>query len=243
MRNFLSNILFGSALGFLFHGQPQHMDGNVAAKLPVRSAVQVEIDLHKPFLRLYKSNQLFKIYPVALGKVNSQSPIGSWHIVDKQKGWGAGFGSRWLGLDVPWGTYGIHGTNRPHLIGGYVSQGCIRMRNEDVEQLYDLLPLGTSVEIKGNPLEHLRVLKDGDIGADVQWVQRRLTENGYYFLKCDGKFDPGLQFSLALFELAKGIPMDGVVDEEDYRALGVTRSGSIARTTDGMTNFLFINEP
>lgn len=42
---------------------------------------------------------------------------------------------------------GIHGTNRPSSIGKPCSDGCIRMRNADVEALYDLVPLGTRVEI------------------------------------------------------------------------------------------------
>lgn len=45
------------------------------------------------------------------------------------------------------GQFGIHGTNAPHLIGQKVSNGCIRMRNEDIEQLVPLLPLGVPVEI------------------------------------------------------------------------------------------------
>jgi lipoprotein-anchoring transpeptidase ErfK/SrfK len=45
------------------------------------------------------------------------------------------------------GQLGIHGTNKPELIGQQVSNGCIRMRNEDIEQLVPLLPLGVPVEV------------------------------------------------------------------------------------------------
>jgi len=41
--------------------------------------------------------------------------------------------------------YRIHGTNQPHTIGGNVSSGCIRMRNEDVIDLYDRVPVGATV--------------------------------------------------------------------------------------------------
>jgi lipoprotein-anchoring transpeptidase ErfK/SrfK len=45
------------------------------------------------------------------------------------------------------GQLGIHGTNRPELIGQRVSNGCIRMRNEDIEKLAPVLPLGVPVEV------------------------------------------------------------------------------------------------
>jgi lipoprotein-anchoring transpeptidase ErfK/SrfK len=41
----------------------------------------------------------------------------------------------------------IHGTNQEQLIGQAASRGCIRMRNQDVIQLFDLIDVGTEVEI------------------------------------------------------------------------------------------------
>jgi lipoprotein-anchoring transpeptidase ErfK/SrfK len=43
------------------------------------------------------------------------------------------------------GTYGIHGTNRPKLIGTAVSYGCIRMRNSDILDLFSRVKIGTPV--------------------------------------------------------------------------------------------------
>lgn len=43
--------------------------------------------------------------------------------------------------------YGIHGTNDPESIGHAASHGCVRLRNEDVEKLYDMVPVGTPVYI------------------------------------------------------------------------------------------------
>jgi lipoprotein-anchoring transpeptidase ErfK/SrfK len=43
--------------------------------------------------------------------------------------------------------YAIHGTNRPQLIGRSVSHGCIRLRNEDIERLYDMVEPGTAVYV------------------------------------------------------------------------------------------------
>lgn len=59
-------------------------------------------------------------------------------------------GTRWLAwhLDGENTSYGIHGTWEPEGVGQRVSQGCVRMRNEDVEVLYDLLPLGAQVVVQ-----------------------------------------------------------------------------------------------
>ena len=69
------------------------------------------IDLTESILYLFKGRQLVKKYPIAQGKPATPSPIGVWEIVTKARNWGSGFGSRWMGLNVPWGKYGIHGTN------------------------------------------------------------------------------------------------------------------------------------
>ncbi len=45
------------------------------------------------------------------------------------------------------GVVGIHGTNRPGRIPGRPSHGCIRVRNDKIEQLVDLMPIGTPVHI------------------------------------------------------------------------------------------------
>jgi len=43
--------------------------------------------------------------------------------------------------------YALHGTDQPESIGKSVSHGCVRLRNEDIETLYQLVPLGTVVYI------------------------------------------------------------------------------------------------
>ncbi|MCP4071586.1 MAG: L,D-transpeptidase [Hyphomicrobiales bacterium] len=46
------------------------------------------------------------------------------------------------------GQYAIHGTNNPGSIGGFVSYGCIRMYNKDIEDLYVRVRVGTKVTVK-----------------------------------------------------------------------------------------------
>lgn len=51
-------------------------------------------------------------------------------------------------LTLRGGVYAIHGTNRPDLIGGFVSHGCIRMYNRDIAELYSLVSVGTPVIVE-----------------------------------------------------------------------------------------------
>jgi len=51
-------------------------------------------------------------------------------------------------LTMRGGEYAIHGTNRPHSIGGFVSYGCIRMYNSDIRELYRLVDIGTPVIVE-----------------------------------------------------------------------------------------------
>ena len=105
-------------------------------------------------------------FPVGTGKNKELTPEGCFIIKNKVKNpWylpknikgGAPenpLGSRWIGLNVPNTNgykYGIHGTNNPESIGHYVSQGCIRMHNKDVEWIHRHIPLNTIVYIIDQP--------------------------------------------------------------------------------------------
>lgn len=217
--------LYGLSVTFLTLLLPVHahsLTGTVEAQKKTQpTSFTLRIELDQPVLSVYRNGSFYGRYKVALGNPETPTPVGRWHIVDKQQNWGGGFGTRWLGLDVPWGTYGIHGTNRPESIGHYASNGCIRMNNVDVEALYNLIPIGTDIIISGNPLAHRRTLVIGNIGADVYLVQQSLRQAGYFRGPVNGRFEANLEFCLGLYELAHGLPMDGVVGGDDYAALGL----------------------
>ncbi len=57
-------------------------------------------------------------------------------------------GSRWIGFDAQntdGRTYGLHGTNQPTSIGKYITSGCIRLHNSEIEALFDEVPVGTKI--------------------------------------------------------------------------------------------------
>ncbi len=108
----------------------------------------VLINLGTHALTLLKDGQYIKRYPVAIGKSSTPTPTGNYKIVNKLMNPGGPYGVRWMGLNIPYGGYGIHGTNDPSSIGKSVSHGCVRLNNKDVIELYHLLPIGTSVTIE-----------------------------------------------------------------------------------------------
>jgi len=56
-------------------------------------------------------------------------------------------------LYLGWPQYAIHGTNKPFGIGRRVSSGCIRMYPEKIIQLYNMIPVGTRVEVVNQPVK------------------------------------------------------------------------------------------
>ncbi|MFX3623681.1 MAG: L,D-transpeptidase [Ectobacillus sp.] len=128
-----------------------------------------------------------KVFPVATGKTNDLTPEGEFDIVMKVKNpyyikkkipGGSPknpLGSRWIGFNARGTTgnkYGIHGTNDPSSIGKYISQGCIRMYKQDVEFLYDRIPIGTKVLIVKSAKSFEQLAKEkGAIAREKQPAQ------------------------------------------------------------------------
>jgi lipoprotein-anchoring transpeptidase ErfK/SrfK len=106
----------------------------------------IEIDTGRRILKLFKDGSIVKEYPVAVGKPSTPTPLGHWTITLKGL-WGAQFGGHFMQLSVPWGIYGIHGTDKPWSIGQAVSHGCVRMYSNDAAELYNFVTLGTPVHI------------------------------------------------------------------------------------------------
>ncbi len=122
------------------------------------SPFNVFVDKSQNILMLKKGEEVLKVYNVSTGSNNS-TPVGNFTITTKliDPVWfNRGvvvppespqnvLGSRWLGFDIA--GYGIHGTIEPETIGQQVTAGCIRMRNNEVEELYAMLPRGVKVEV------------------------------------------------------------------------------------------------
>lgn len=193
-------------------------------KPPPAGSKTIVIDTTRRTLTLFNDDEPYHQFPVAVGKYQTPSPIGNWKITRKATNWGTGFGTRWMGLSVNWGIYGIHGTNKPYSIGGFQSHGCIRMFNSHVEQLYRWVPVGTPVVIVGNPFLYMgqpyMTLVRGEKGAAVMEVQAALKRLGYD-IGVDGVYGYGMEKVIVQYRKDKGLPFDNRVDNAVYKSLGL----------------------
>ncbi|WP_235941638.1 L,D-transpeptidase family protein [Paenibacillus puerhi] len=114
---------------------------------PLEQPLEILIDKAAHRLALVSGGIVLRSYPVGLG--GSKTPEGSFEISEKVRnpnGKSDGdFGNR--GMTLSDTLYAIHGTNRPSSIGKDQSLGCVRMRQADVEELFDMAPIGTKVTI------------------------------------------------------------------------------------------------
>ena len=117
-------------------------------------------------LYVYDGGRLFKVYAVGIGR-QDRTPAGTFELGVKQRNpdwynkgrkyeYGSPeniLGTRWMALNPTGSTsqdlmgYGIHGTNDPANVGKSTSNGCVRMRNDDVDELFAITPMKTPVEI------------------------------------------------------------------------------------------------
>lgn len=124
------------------------------------------LDVNKKafMLSVFLENGLYlRGYDVGLGK-DDKTPLGTFTIQTQLKNpdwYHEGrripfgdprnlLGTRWMGFENKVGVsgFGIHGTSEPDTIGKSLSNGCVRMRNPEVEELYELVPKQTKVVIR-----------------------------------------------------------------------------------------------
>ena len=126
----------------LYIGQPILIPGYPN---PITLPYHIDISIGNRTLSLYRDGVLQKTYPIAVGRMLNETPVGNYIILNKAPNPGGPFGTMWMSLSKE--HYGIHGTNDPSSIGKAVSHGCVRMQNKDVEELARTIPIGTSVRI------------------------------------------------------------------------------------------------
>ncbi len=138
--------------------------GRVHANLessPGATITRIYVELETFQLLAFSGDQFVRRYPISTGKDSSPTPTGEFTIINKLKNpWytpasrpakapsdpNNPIGTRWMGIDKP--SYGIHGTIEPEKIQMPASRGCIRMLNEDVEELYEMVQIGTRVIVQ-----------------------------------------------------------------------------------------------
>lgn len=182
------------------------------AIVPVPGAPPARIVINTASRGLYFYNHGVKtrLFPIAIGAPSSPTPVGYYKIIEMEvnpswvdpatgrvvpSGPACPLGYRWIRFH---GNYGIHGTNNEASIGTYVSNGCIRMFEKDVEELYELVDIGTPVEITYN-----RVV-----------VEKAPDDNIVYYIYPDGYGSQPLDKETVETWL-KGFGVSSFVSDED----------------------------
>lgn len=125
--------------------------------------IKLELRLSERRLMVYRGEMLIAHYSVAVGREGWQTPTGEFSVTQKQieptwehpftgelvpPGPGNPLGSRWIGF---WSDgrnlIGFHGTPDESVIGSAVSHGCVRMRDEDIRALYEIVSVDTRVVV------------------------------------------------------------------------------------------------
>ncbi len=158
-------------------------------------------------------------YPVSIGKMDWRTPLGDTRVIAKQKdpwwfptesvraehardgdilpervppGPDNPLGNRALRLAAGKGTYLIHGTNNPIAVGLAVTHGCIRMYPEDIEALFEMVPVGTRVSIVNEPVK-------------VAWVEGELLLEAHPPVDAQGQsYEPDVEKFSGLLREAVG---------------------------------------
>ncbi len=161
-----------------------------------KSVRRIVVSIPDRKLALVEDGRVVKIYVVAVGAKVSPSPTGAFRIVTRipratyyheavmiPAGEASPIGTRWIGLNRS--GYGIHGTNSPRSIGKAASHGCIRMRNRDAEEFFELIRVGDEVEIRGERDEEMAELfgtagdkEIGDAATTLAQAQVSIINNG-----------------------------------------------------------------
>ena len=126
--------------------------------------VRIRLSLSDRQVYAYRGDTLEASFPVAVGKPGWETPTGTFEVTSRLEspGWTSPFtgevvspgpdnplGDRWIGF---WsdGTnvIGFHGTPTRESVGRAASHGCVRMYNEDIRQLFEIVALGTTVVVE-----------------------------------------------------------------------------------------------
>jgi L,D-transpeptidase ErfK/SrfK len=160
------------SLGAMLKALKPQVFGSSTAKLLRRyqppptpvNTTQVIVDLSDRQVSVFDQNRLKGRYPIAVGQPGWETPTGTFRIFHMKRnpswkhpitgqivppGDDNPLGDRWIGFLAGKHTeIGFHGTNQEELIGQAVSHGCIRMRNHDINAMFEQVSLGATVTVR-----------------------------------------------------------------------------------------------
>lgn len=136
----------------------------VEAPAAAEQTVRLRLSLSDRKVYVYRGETLETSYPVAIGRPGWETPTGEFEVFSQvvDPGWtnpltdevvapgpDNPLGDRWIAFWTDGiNSIGFHGTPNRESVGQAASHGCIRMYNEDVRELYEIVALGTPVIVE-----------------------------------------------------------------------------------------------
>ena len=125
----------------------------------VRVRTRIEVDLSARRVTLYREGRELISARAAIGAPDTPTPTGSYYVNQRllASNPSGPFGPAAIGVSafspvlqewIQGGPIAIHGTNQPHLLGGAVSHGCVRIHNDALVRMFRLALAGTPVVIR-----------------------------------------------------------------------------------------------
>jgi L,D-transpeptidase ErfK/SrfK len=193
-------------------------------------------------------------HPVSVGRMDWETPLGTTKIIAKKKDpdWRPPQSLKEealqdgkvlpdvvkAGPDNPLGRYAmrlgtpgylIHSTNKPYGVGMRVTHGCVRMYPEDIEKLFDKVPVGTPVQIVNQPIKlgwlagslfvELHPPMDEDLDEYADYMQRVLDAVADYITAHADVIEASTGKSLAL----SGIALRQAVEERSGIPVNISK--------------------
>ncbi|MBE9079484.1 L,D-transpeptidase [Romeria aff. gracilis LEGE 07310] len=131
--------------------------------LPEEAPIRLVLRINARRVYAYRGEAVVASYPVAVGKPGWETPTGEYEVFSTivEPGWTNPFtgevappgpsnplGERWIGFWTDGeNVIGFHGTPNRESIGRAASHGCVRMYNEDIRELYEIVEMGTPVTV------------------------------------------------------------------------------------------------
>jgi lipoprotein-anchoring transpeptidase ErfK/SrfK len=133
-------------------------------RTPAMDVVRLLVKLSERRVYVYRGDRIITQYPVAVGKKGWETPVGFWEVIEKivnpgQTNFKTGevykpddprnqLRERWIGFWIDGkDVIGFHGTLNPSSVGRATSQGTLRMYDRDVKELFNLVKVGTVVQV------------------------------------------------------------------------------------------------
>ena len=227
--------------------------------MPQASPRRVVINIPSRTLWVYQGNKIVRYFPVGVGRPGFMTPIGHYKVISKviDPGWenpylGKGkmrlapgdenpLGTRWIGFyQKAGGEYGMHGTDNPTSVGKFSSHGCVRMRIPDAEALFELIDLGTPVEVVYQPV----LIRKQDNSIRVLVYPDRFAKGMPSIAKVEAdilKQYPGARLDLQKLQMALSQPNEHPVDvgalpEEDILQIQIAEPAAKILTPKATSN-------